>query len=53
VSFKSKPKNSLHRPEREQTPYKRIKRKVFTRNKSKLVFVDDDWVPLSEILKEG
>lgn len=53
MSSKSKPKNSSHRPEREQTPYKRIKRKVFNRNKGRLVFVDDDLVPLSEILKEG
>lgn len=50
-----KPSNSVHRQGREPTPYKRIKSKVFNRSRGSVResdFVDDYWVPLSDMLKD-
>lgn len=51
MARKPRPKNSAHRPEREATPYKRVKRKVYKSSKE-VIYLDDDWVPLSELLRE-
>lgn len=54
MAKKPKPRNSVYRNEREETPYKRVKRKVFNRGRNRVRdsdFIDDDWVPLAELLK--
>jgi hypothetical protein len=50
---KTRKRNSCHRNQREQTPHKRIKMKVFNRKREEISCKDEDWVPLSEWLKSG
>jgi hypothetical protein len=50
---KTRKRNSCHRNQKEQTPHKRIKMKVFNRKREEVSYKDEDWVPLSEWLKSG
>jgi hypothetical protein len=50
---KTRKRNSSHRNQKEQTPHKRIKMKVFNRKREKVSYNDEDWVPISEWLKGG
>jgi hypothetical protein len=50
---KTRKRNSCHRNKRENTPHKRIKMKVFNRKREEVSYKDENWVPLSEWLKNG
>ena len=48
---KTRKRNTSHRNQREPTPHKRIKMKVFNRKKDSVSYKDDDWIPLSSWLE--
>ncbi len=47
---KTRKRNSCHRNQREKTPHKRIKMKVFKRKREEVSYKDEEWVPLSKWL---